>query len=152
MFVLPPCLGSQEVIGAPHVSHQERIAREDGPGLVSPGDVGDEKADVLGGVPRRVDDPDPYVPQLQHLGILQGLESQGPGGRGVEVVGASHRTGQLTGTGDVVPGDVGFQHPYDGHLEIPGFATVEIDPHLPGGIDDECDPLPPARQEVGCLM
>nr|WP_242473343.1 hypothetical protein [Blastococcus sp. TML/M2B] len=128
-------LGSDQV-GASGRAVQHGAAGEDG--LHGAVGVGERVADVVVGVPRRVQHPQSHRAGLEHVAV---------GGRhalvrhvvpGGDDVPRADRPGELEAAGQVVVVQVGLQDQRDAHAALPGRRQHAVDVAL--GVDHDADP------------
>ena len=131
-------LGRDREVRTSRVSDEERVAREDEPGLASARVVDDREAAMLGPVPRRVDDAERDGADRDLVAVVHRVVRVVDAGVGVD----AHRNAvlerQTTVPRDVIRVGVRFDGADDPEPTSPGFGDERLD--RKGGIDDDGDP------------
>jgi hypothetical protein len=135
----------EELAGAVHgldrqvrpggVADEERIAREDEPGLLGPGPVENREAAVLGPVARRVEHAESHVAEHDLLSVLErivlvaGYRGRMNGDRGPMLEREAPVTRDVVGVG------VRLERAHDSHALL--LRRAQVLPDCVGGIDDD---------------
>ena len=132
-------------IGPGDIADEERVARDDEPGLRATALVRDQVGGVLGPVARRRERGDRDLPDPHRVPVGQRLVREVDARRGGDVDGRARRLRQPALAGDVVCVVVRLQHVRDREAVLLGEPEVVLD--VPLRVDH--DRLAPVRDDVG---
>ena len=127
-----------EQVGPPDSADQQRAAGQQQERLVGPGGVRDGIADVLRGVPRRVERPEADRADLEGLAVAQPAGARGELGAGADDVGRAGQRRELATARDVVVVEVRLDDVGDAQIRV--ARGVEIDVDVATRVDDAAAP------------
>ena len=106
---------------------EQRVAGQDEPRIRTAAKIGDEKADAVVAVPRRVNDFDARIAEFDFLAVVEGFERKRNVRRLIQLIGRADFRRQRPPARTVIGVDVGVDHVGDAHALGRGELDVGID-------------------------